>query len=129
MNSANPIATEDYQDIESKIRETLKKTIGHISIRTDKPHKPKTEANKEARKERKIKKRKFEEACKSNDEATKLATKQEYQAAQKHLRGELEKHEIEMIEKRIEEITAKAKIDPNDMASTKKKSKQESTRI
>ena len=99
----------------------MEKTVRKNRIRTDKPPKPKSRDIITAKEERKTAKKEFEKACKEGTEDDKITSRKKYQETQHNLRRELEKHEIEMIEKRISELTKQAKIDPNTIWKARKK--------
>ena len=125
INTDAELSNKSYTEIENTITKTMEQTVGKKKIRIDKPPKHKSEEITEARKNRKECKTNFEEACKTHDGEEKERTKNEYVRSQANLRNRLEKYEIEMIEKRILELTAKAKIDPNTIWQARKKAKND----
>ena len=113
----------EYPELEREIRETMAKTIGKKKIRTDKEPKPNSEEIKVAKENRKIKKAAFQKATKENNPKRTEETLQEYLKAQKNMRATIEEYENRKTEERIKQITNKAKINPNTIWETKKRTR------
>ena len=116
--------TIEYEELEKTIRKTLRETIEKQKIRTDKPQKPKSPAITRVRKEKKEAKRNFEEACRTGNQGEKTSAKERYQQKQATLRNEIEKHEIEKIERRLQQLENRAKTDPNIIWKARKNARR-----
>ena len=117
------LSNKEYPQLESEIRETMAKTIGKKKIRTDKEPKPNSKKIKVAKDNRKIKKAAFHKATKENNPKRKQETLQEYLKSQKNMRATIEEYENRKTEERIKQITNKAKINPNTIWETKKRTR------
>ena len=103
--------TEDqdrtYTKLGTLIHETLKETIGEITINTDKKLKTNNEEIKEAKRKRKQHKREFEAACRNKNETEIMKAKETYIESQittrKLIEAENKKRTIKMINKIIDE--------------------------
>ncbi len=112
-----------YTKMEKTITQILKRTIGQKKIRTDKPKKPKSENITKAKNEMKQKKKDFEEACKNGTEEEKIRTKEIYKISRGTHRKTIEEHEKTQAELRLQDILKEAKIDPNVIWKTRKRTK------
>ena len=121
MKKKKPSVETQYNEIESKILDTMEKTVGKVKIRTDKEKKILSEKAKQTKKTKKEAKETFQEACKKGDPTEKAKAKENYIRAQMEYRKEIEETEREQIERRIKKLTEKAKIDPNTIWKTRKR--------
>ena len=80
-----------------------------------------------AKENRKIKKAAIQKATKENNPKRKEETLQEYLKAQKNMRATMEKYENRKTEERIKQITNKAKINPNTIWETKKRTRTDNS--
>ena len=117
----------EYPELGREIRETMAKTIGKKKIRTDKEPKPNSEEIKVAKENRKKKKAAVQKANKENNPQRKEETLQEYLKAQKNMRATIEEYENKKTEERIKQITNKAKINPNTIWETKKRTRTDNS--
>ena len=97
--------------------------IGKQKIRTDKPCKTKNENTKLGKHLRKAALKEFQNACTSGNKNEIQRTKTNYLEAQDKYRAALEEAEKKAIEKKLEEIAKKAKIQPNIIWQIRKKAK------
>ena len=121
MKKKKPSVETQYNEIESKILDTMEKTVGKVKILTDKEKKILSEKAKQTKKTKKEAKETFQEACKKGDPTEKAKAKENYIRAQMEYRKEIEETEREQIERRIKKLTEKAKIDPNTIWKTRKR--------
>ena len=118
-----PEITNNYPEIEKTITRVLMNTIGKREIRTDKPRKAKTKNTKLGKHQRKAAHKEFQDACTSGNENEIRRTKTSYLEAQDKYRRALEEAEKKAIERKLEEIAKKAKIQPNIIWQIRKKAK------
>ena len=80
--------------------------------------------NKETQgRKEKSQKKNFQEACKDQNNPKKVETKINYMESQKKLREAIENEESRKIEARLQELSKKAKINPNIIWETRKRAK------
>ena len=123
IQNNKPETLRNYNEFEKTITESLKNTIGKQKIRTDKPHKPKNDETKQAKIIRKTARKDFRDACIRAKKEEIQKTKTRYLETQDNYRRALEELEKKTIEKRLEEIAKKAKIQPNTIWEIRKKAK------
>ncbi len=120
------IADGDYSTAEKKIREILTRTVGKIKIRTDKAPKVKSDELTNAKMERKMAKKEFEEACKGKDGEKKRTSLTKYTATQQKVRNIMEQADREKTEQRIENLIQMTKINPNQIWQARRRAKRSS---
>ena len=119
-----PETLRNYSEFEKTITETLKNTIGKQKIRTDKPHKPKNDETKQAKMKRETARKDFQEACIRASKEEIQKTKTRYLETQDNYRRAQEELEMKTIEKRLEDIAKKTKLQPNTIWEIGKKANQ-----
>ena len=123
ITETKPEITNNYPELEKTIARVLMNTIGKQKIRTDKPRKTKNENTKLGKHQRKAAHKEFQDACTRRDKNKIQRTKTSYLEAQDKYRSALEEAEKKAIEKKLEEIANKAKIQPNIIWQIRKKAK------
>ena len=117
------LRNKEYQDLEKEVIEIMKKTVGKTKIRTDKEPKPNNTQIKDAKMTRKEKKATYQKTIKENLTEKKKEALTEYIEAQKNLRTAIEEHENKKAEEKIQQITKMAKINPNTIWNTRKRTR------
>ena len=121
--NARHIEQGPYAEAEKRIKTLLKQTIGEKQIRTDKVRRTNNNEIKKLRAEKKKAKKNFQEACKYQNNPKKVETKNTYMESQKKLREAIENEESRKIEAKLQELSKKAKINPNIIWETRKRAK------
>ena len=117
------LRNKEYPDLEKEVIEIMTKTVGKTKIRTDKEPKPNNTQIKDAKMTRKEKKATYQKTIKENLTEKKKEALTEYIEAQKNLRTAIEEHENKKTEEKIEQITKMAKINPNTIWNTRKRTR------
>ena len=119
------LRNKEYPDLEKEVNEIMKKTVGKTKIRTDKEPEPNNTQIKEAKGIRKEKKATYQKSIKENLTEKKKEALTEYIEAQNNLRTAIEEHENKKTEEKIAQITKMAKINPNTIWNTRKRTRMD----
>ena len=123
ITETKPEITNNYPELEKTITRVLMNTKGKQKIQTDKLGKTKNENTKLGKHQRKAVRKEFQNACTSGNKNEIQRTKTNYLEAQDKYRTALEEAEKKAIERKLEEIAKKAKIQPNIIWQIRKKAK------
>ena len=123
VNQIQPFNKMDYTEVEQKILEMMRGTVGKMKIRTHKTRTPKNKEITENKKKRKETRKIFEKACREGNSKEKKEALEEYIAAQQTTRTAREEYEAKEAEKRINYLIEKTTIEPNTIWQARKRAK------